>query len=169
MRDSANHETQPSQADRIAAIYDAEGELLQGLAMRYGVPADDAEVIVHEVFLSFIRNESRVQNARTWLIGAVCKASKKYWEVRGRRVADVLPEDLAGTTPDHVSRVDTQAAMAQLGERCRDAIHLRYLEGYTPEELATHFATTTGYAKLILARCLRKLRELLGATRKADR
>lgn len=40
------------------------------ITQRFHIPQDDAGGLIHEVFLAFIRNRSRISDERTWLVGA---------------------------------------------------------------------------------------------------
>ena len=66
--------------DDIAALYQTNRRLLLGIAThKFWVPSDDAEALVHDVFLTLIRRWHLVRDVHAWLIGAVCHASRHYW------------------------------------------------------------------------------------------
>jgi DNA-directed RNA polymerase specialized sigma24 family protein len=61
---------------------------------KFRIPESDAEPLIHEVFLSFLKQSTRVENVRTWLVLAMCNASRHYWRHRrGLGGIEDLPED----------------------------------------------------------------------------
>ena len=67
---------------------------------------------------------------------------------------DTLPDKLAA-----------REAFACLTSRCQLALRLHYLDGYSIPEIAAQLHITPGYAKKLVARCLRQARERYGKER----
>ncbi len=159
-------------ADRLAAVYRDNYPLLSALATRrFRVPDTEVQGVIHEVFVSFLRHEPRIRDTRAWLVGAVCKASQKYWSGGAREEATDLsrcvdPKPLLDTL---TARIDAVSALRQLGDRCREVVRLRFFEGLDFDELASRFSITAPSAKLKLARCMQTARQLLGAIRARGR
>jgi RNA polymerase sigma factor (sigma-70 family) len=169
MAETAEPSGSSERADRLTVIYRDNYPVLRALATRrFRVPDSEVQGVIHEVFVSFIRHEEKIRDTRAWLVGAVCKASRKYWSHDGREEATDLsdyidPKPLLDTL---TARVDAVLALRQLGDRCREVVRLRFFEGFGFDELASHFRITAASAKLKLARCMRMARELLGAVRR---
>ncbi|HYK01369.1 MAG TPA: sigma-70 family RNA polymerase sigma factor [Thermoanaerobaculia bacterium] len=155
-------------ADRLAAVYRDNYPVLSALATRrFRVPDTEVQGVIHEVFVSFLRHEPKIRDTRAWLVGAVCKASRKYWSDGSREEATDLshcvdPKPLLDTL---TARVDVVLTLRQLGDRCREVVRLRFFEGLDFDELGSRFGITAPSAKLKLARCMQKARQLLGAIR----
>jgi len=60
----------------VGALYEEHRGLLVGTAVgRFGIRHEDAETLVHDVFLAYIVKADEVIDARAWLVGAICNAS----------------------------------------------------------------------------------------------
>jgi DNA-directed RNA polymerase specialized sigma24 family protein len=72
------------------------GLLVQVAVHKYQVPDSEAEALAHDVLLGYLRKAETVNVIRSWLIGAICHASRHYWRLNGRTVgedeADIDPE-----------------------------------------------------------------------------
>jgi DNA-directed RNA polymerase specialized sigma24 family protein len=55
--------------------------------------------------------------------------------------------------------------LRKIPERCRDLLRRRYVEGYTPQEIATDEDLTSGSARNLLSKCLLAARRLFTAQR----
>ena len=168
MSETADSLGSAERAERLAAAYRDNYPVLSALAARrFRVPEAEVQGVIHEVFVSFMRHEPKIRDPRAWLIGAVCKASQKYWST-GRREDGADFTDYADPKPlldTLTARIDAVLALRQLGERCREVIRLRFFEGWDFTELASRYAITEGSAKLKLARCMQTARQLLRAVR----
>lgn len=155
-------------SDRLTAIYRETYPLLSALAVRrFRIPESEVQGVIHEVFVSFLRNEAKIRDTRAWLVGAVCKASRKYWSDGSREEATDFSQWVDPNPPGDAltARVDVVLALRQLGDRCREVVRLRFFEGFDFVELASHFSITAPSAKLKLARCMKTARQLLRAVR----
>jgi len=172
MLESADPSGSPERAERLAAVYTDTYPVLSALATRrFRVPPEDVQGVIHEVFVSYMRHERTIRDSRAWLVGAICKASRKYWH-KGERAEAADVSDRADPHPLHdvvTARLDVLLAFRQLGARCREVIRLRFFEGFSAEELANRYSTTVGYAKLMLARCMATTRDLVRGARSKGR
>ena len=151
----------------VEALYVQYRTLLLAVACRkFRVPDADAEGLLQEVFLSFLQNGSRIDNVKSWLIAAVCNASRHYWRSQGR--SEQLPEDyLEHSDPVSHSLVEKRAteltvqkALGYLQPRCRETLRLHYFEGRSASEVAKELETTTRYAEKLIHNCLKRVREI---------
>jgi len=132
---------------------------------KFNIPPLDAAGVVNEVFTSYMLRRENVRDARQWLIGAVCHASRAYWRIAAR--TSQLPDD-AGNFVDHeasglegriVDRVTMATALSQVGPKCRETLRMYYAEGYSAAEIAVRLGTTSGYVMQLLHSCRKKVRK----------
>jgi len=151
---------------RAAAAYQNYYSLLEYVATRkFRVPPDDARGVIHDVFVSFIRNDSKIgrspKDERSWLVGATCNASRYYWR---KNRADHVPADLlepidpVALAESAIARVVVARVLHGLDARCRDVLRGRYAEGKTPEEIAQAQTLKYGSAKNLITKCLEAAR-----------
>ena len=61
----------------VGALYEEHRGLLVGTAVgRFGIRHEDAETLVHDVFLAYIVKADEVIDARAWLVGAIGNQKK---------------------------------------------------------------------------------------------
>lgn len=151
------------------AVYEQYFPLLMQIAMfKFQVPDAEAEGLVHDVLMSYLKKASSVLELRPWLIGAICYASRHYWRLNGRNVAD---PDVALDRADPASlrivdslpdQLAARQALECLSPRCQEVLHLRYFEGHTVAEIATRLGVKTKYAQKLITKCLRRAERLYG-------
>lgn len=140
--------------------------LLRRLALqRFGIPSEDVDALVHDVFATYITQRTSVRSIRAYLIGGICNACRQYW--RERRIDDAvftaLDEERSGAPEfvDHVvMRVALGATLARLGVRCRETLRRYYLEGQSTADIAMEMNTTSGNVLKILHDCRKNAREV---------
>jgi RNA polymerase sigma factor (sigma-70 family) len=154
---------------RAAAAYQNYYSLLEYVATRkFRVPPEDARGVIHDVFVSFIRSDSKIgrspKDERSWLVGATCNASRYYWR---KQRADEVPADLlepidpVALAESAIARVVVARVLHGLDARCRDVLRGRYAEGKTPEEIARAQTLKYGSAKNLITKCLEAARVAL--------
>lgn len=150
------------------AVYDQYFDLLAQIAVfKFQIPDSEAEALVHDVLISYLRKSAGIVELRSWLIGAICYASRHYWRLNGRtaggdgqieldrvdpaslRILDSLPDQIAA-----------REALECLAPRCREVLHMRYFEGCTVAEVATRLGVKTKYAQKLITKCLRRAERL---------
>jgi RNA polymerase sigma factor (sigma-70 family) len=153
---------------RFEAIYEQYFPLLAQIAVyKFHVPEADAEALVHDVLMGYLRKSEDILELRPWLIGAICYASRHYWRLNGRttgaeaemmgdrvdpaslRILDSLPDQLAA-----------REALERLKPRYREILHMRYFEGCTVAEVASRLGVKTKYAQKLITKCLRRAERL---------
>lgn len=154
------------QSDIVAEMYDQHYDLLMFLAhRRYAVPATDAEALVHEVFVGLLAAREAIHEARAWLIGAICYASRAYWRSKRREkdFAEGLGWEsrLRRFTPpeDTPTRLTVGKMLDALPNRQRESLRLRFFEGCTMREVALELGTTERYAEKLVAKAIRRAYE----------
>lgn len=162
-------QTSPSFDDQqFELVYERYFDLLVQIAVfKFQVPDSEAETLVHDVLISYLRKRSDVIELRSWLVGAICHASRHYWRLNGRimdadpayeldrvdpaslRILDSLPDQLAA-----------REALECLSPRCQEVLRMRYFDGCTVPEIAQTLGVTTKGAQKLITRCLRRAERL---------
>jgi RNA polymerase sigma-70 factor (ECF subfamily) len=145
---------------------------LKRVLSRYRIPAQDAEDLLQETFLIMVSKSGSIRNPDAWLLATLANRCIIYWRKHRSRLWDlvdsVILELLAEVEapPQERSdlRYDLDALLANLPDRCRSVLRLRYGFGCSTAEAAEK----TGYCKSsirkVTRRCLAALTEqLLGA------
>jgi RNA polymerase sigma-70 factor (ECF subfamily) len=156
-------------AGRGVAVEDAYREhaaFLREIAeKKFNVPAADSAALVHDVFSSFMVHRESVREARRWLIGAVCHASRGYWRDAARTTQ--LPENFGdyidprspGLEGRILDQVTMRSALMEVDPKHRETLRLYYAEGYTAAEIAKRLGTTTNYVMQLLHIARKRVRK----------
>jgi RNA polymerase sigma-70 factor (ECF subfamily) len=143
--------------------------------------AGEAEDVAQEVFLKLLqasRTETRPMAWGPWLtrvaVNACRDRQRSAWWQWWRRVADGPPRDAdAPDVPSHRPTPEEEAlwhdAYAQiwrafrgLPARQREAVVLRYVEGWSTEAIADALGVSVGSVKQHLFRAVQRLRRAIG-------
>jgi len=152
-----------TESARAAGAYRVHYDLLRFIAtQRFRVPPDDVRGIVHDVFVAFLRNETKIaateRDERSWLVGTTCNTCRYYWRKRGHdSYAPATlddPIDPVAVADEAERRLLLAGVLRRLPERCRELLIRRYGEGYTPREIATWQSIKHGSAKNLISKCL---------------
>lgn len=163
-------QTSPRISDRqFEEIYEHYFDLLVQIASyKFRVPDTDAEALVHDVLMGYLRKSHLVLDLRSWLVGAMCYASRHYWRQNGRTVSDTEVE-LDRVDPASVRILDNltnqlvaREALECLSPRYREILHMRYFEGCTAAEMAVRLNVTAKTAQKLIAKALRRAEHLYG-------
>lgn len=144
--------------------------LLRRIAVRkFGVPEEEAECLVHDIFIAcLVRPPGVRSNLRSYLIAAICNASRNYW--RSKRVregsndsggvseAPVVLED--GFVEGLSLRMMIGATLARLGSRCREVLRRYYLEEEETHSIAAAIDTTAANVNYLMHVCRKKARRI---------
>ncbi len=154
----------------MSALYDRYAARLMGLAVLLVRDRDEAQDLVHDVFVEVWRVAGQYDPSRgrvwTWL--AVRMRSRaidlitcaRRTRNAGSEPLAIVPDDREGSSPDH-ARV--RAALSTLVTTQRDVVELAYFEGLTCTEIAARRAIPLGTVKSRLAKGLGHLRQSLDA------
>lgn len=154
-------------AEVIEQLYNEHRTLLFYVACRkFRITEGDAESLIQEVFLSFLQSGTRIDNPRSWLVAAICNASRHYWRAQNR--TDQLPEDFArhedpassGLAEDLALQLTIQQCIRYLQPRCRETLALHYFQGRSATEVANELGTTVRYAEKLIHNCLKRVRDI---------
>jgi RNA polymerase sigma factor (sigma-70 family) len=163
--------TSPRDDDsHFEAVYEQYFDLLMQIAIfKFQVPDSDAEALVHDVLVSYLRKAASVIDLRPWLIGAICYASRHYWRLNGRTVGTDIEFELDRADPASLRIVDSlpdqlaaRQALECLAPRCQQVLHMRYFEGCTVAEVALRLGVKPKSAQKLITKCLRRAERLYG-------
>lgn len=146
------------------ALYAQYFDYLAQIAIyKFQVPESEAETLVHDVLISYLKKAGEIADLHRWLVGAICHASRHYWRLNGRTIGADAEIERNRADPASLRVMDTlpaqiaaRQALACLGPRYRDILRMRYLEGCSVAEVATHLGVKTKYAQKLITRCLRR-------------
>ena len=149
-------EEPPSDRPDIAALYAQYRPLLLLIAARrFGVERDEAEDLVHDVFVSYLRRWRVVRDVRRWLIGAICHACRYRERKFGRLDQFDLPEHDIPSSPTHTDRPVAQQLVERLSQRDQELLAWRFIEGMTAAEIGVLLGCTPKAADKRLRRALK--------------
>ncbi|MCA2985794.1 RNA polymerase sigma factor [Gemmatimonas sp.] len=160
------------QPDAIALCYEAHASGLLALAYRLTGSRDDAEDIVHDVFVGLpqaLRNYEERGQFGAWLKRITARtALMQQRRARNRRETptDVNLIPSVGDADDDAQRTSVRTRVAdalnRLSPPLRAVFVLKMVEGRTHAEIATLLGISTGTSEVRLSRAVAQLRSLLG-------
>lgn len=135
------------------------------------IPPEDAEDVVQDVLIQFVRKRTQIRSPEAWLAGALRNQCKMYWRGRDRRPAkrmdDALIELLVGGSHEdperEVMRRSLRRWVAELPENCRSLLHKRYGLGLNVQETAKRTGYKPSSIDQTTRRCLKILRDKMAA------
>jgi len=163
----STQDQEPSAAQMLEALYRAHAPLLCVTARhRYGIPPEDVESLVHDIFASLLERRPQVDDMRAFLLGAMQNAARHYW--RKRRHESPLLAEHDGTADESTAadlerwstNLSIGATLAQLGPKCRETLRRYYLNEEKPREIAEHLDTSPAYVMQLLSSCRKRAREI---------
>jgi RNA polymerase sigma factor (sigma-70 family) len=151
---------------RADDIYTAFAPLLRHIAvMKFRVPRADADALVHDVFAAYFGNARSVRNARSYLIGAICNASRHYWRERKQEESFCSGDAAVPIETELVESISRKLLIAtmlsRMGGKCRDLLRRYYIEGETTASIAASRTTSTDYVLLLLHQCRKTARAIV--------
>ncbi len=124
---------------------------------RFGVPAEDTESLLHDIFTSLLRRGVMLGDEEKWLVGAACNASRWYW--RSQWKTDALDDEMQ-TFQHGESEIAVDQILDRMPDRARDILRMRYLEGMSGHEIAEVYGTSLEYTHILIHRSLEKARAI---------
>ena len=161
--------TTTKDAQRAFATY---GDMVYRLALVRVHGVAEAEDIVQEVFLRYLRSAPEIMDAeheKAWLIRVAINCSKSQvssvWNRRVDSLADES-EQLLADSDRRVEETDGQthvirAAVQQLPEKYRTVVHLFYYEQYRTAQIATLMDAREATVRSWLHRARQLLRDTI--------
>ena len=138
---------------------------LYRLAFSYLCNRQDAEDVLQEVFLKFLRHRpvfSAEEQRRAWLMTVTANQCRDLLRSPWRRRVGELNEAQSLSAPEPESYPEIAAALAQLPAKDRAAVYLFYYEELPAKEIAAVLHMTDSAVRTRLSRARGKLKDLLG-------
>ena len=149
--------------ERAAVLMDKYGNIILRVAYSYLHNMEDAEDILQDTLIQFLRNNPTFANdshEKAWLITVASNLSKNKILYLKRRQSDELSEELvADKDKEDLSYV--WEAVKALPDKYREVVHLFYQEGYQTGEIARILDRKEATVRSDLARARAKLKEIL--------
>ena len=138
---------------------------LYRLAFSYLCNRQDAEDVLQEVFLKFLRHRpvfSAEEQRRAWLMTVTANQCRDLLRSPWRRRMGELNEAQSLSAPEPESYPEIAAALAQLPAKDRAVVYLFYYEELPAKEIAAVLHMTDSAVRTRLSRARGKLKDLLG-------
>ena len=140
--------------------------LLRKIAVRkFGIPAADAEPLVHDVFATYLTRSEDVEQLERYLIGGICNASRQYLR-RGAAANDLFCGEVpCAATPTESILLEVERKIligrlfARIGSRCRDILHRYYVNGETTAAIAGDLRFKPATVLIFLSKCRKRALE----------
>jgi len=145
-------------ADNVVAVY--------RIVYRQVGNRPDAEDLAEEVFLAALprlRLPAPVASVRSYLGATVRTVVADHWRRHyAAPPAAPLPDDVPVVVPEPAAGDGGRAAglLARLPDRLREILELRFLRGLSVRQAAAEMGVTTGNARVLQHRALRRAAEL---------
>lgn len=154
---------------RFEEIYAEHFNRLLAVAVgKFRVPDAEAEGLVHEVFLAYLRRQGDIEDVRAWMLAGIADASRYYWRKNGKAVeplgeeafewADPATSRILDSLPDQIAASE---ALSVMRPRDREILKMRYLEGYSFKEIGERLGVTPKYAQKLLTMVVRRVQRRL--------
>ena len=156
----------PSGRASFTETYDRYARLLRLIAVRdFHLPFEDAEAIVHDIFLGYFVNPGVVRgDVKAYLCAAVRNGCIDYLRKRGREqsvFADVEDIPAESFLPDRVAnRLAMAETLARLRPRCRAALRCFHLENKSSAAVAAELNASPTYVRQLLHHCRKEARRI---------
>jgi RNA polymerase sigma factor (sigma-70 family) len=142
---------------------------LKRVLSRYRIPVQDADDLLQETFLIMISKAGSIRNHDAWLLGTLANRCIIYWRKHRSRLWDLVDATIlelladAEAPPQETSdlRFDLDALLANLPDRCRSVLRLRYGFGCSTAEVAEKMGYCKSSIRKVNRRCLAALTEQL--------
>ena len=144
---------------------------LRKILSRYRIPPQDSEDLMQEAFLILVTKWGIVQNPEAWIVATLAnrciiywrKSRSRLWDLVDNAVLELLSEAGPPAQDGLDLRVDLENLVANLPERCRSLLRLRYQLGFTTTETAESTGFCRSSVRKVTRRCISALaNQLLG-------
>jgi RNA polymerase sigma-70 factor (ECF subfamily) len=154
----------------LGALYDRHASLLLRLLTRVLGASQEAEDVLHEVFLEVWERAGDYDpgrgSVRAWLVMRARSRGLDRLRALGRARAAQLPSaSSAAPEPSTPDLLSVRQALGSLAPDLRQLLVLGYFEGMSSAEIAERQQLAIGTVKSRVARALAELRQALGHRR----
>ena len=153
-----------NQLQEFEAAYEAHSPLVFRVALSHLKKREDAEDLLHDVFIKFMEKMPRLnseEHRRAWLVRVTVNACRDALRKRNYRDHLSLDEVAEQAAAEQTDKPDVFYALEALSSQDRTVILLHDLEGYALKEIAFMLGITLSAAKMRLSRARERLKKLL--------
>jgi len=151
--------------EALASLYRTHGAVLYRLAYRLTGTAQDAEDVVHDVFVGLPKALGRYEERgsfASWLKRVTARVALMRLRARTRRREVGIEATLPTVAPPFDSAtVALRAAVDALPDPLRAVLVLKEIEGYSHAEVGELLGISAGASRVRLNRAMRRLRKTL--------
>ncbi len=154
--------------DALAQWYRRYGPGLFRLAYRLTGSREDAEDVVHDVFVGLpeaLEHYEERGRLEAWLKRLTARMSLMRLRSNRRRRDIHLETDHPGPDPVGDDQADIEKAMNALPDPLRSVLVLKEVEGYSHAEIGAMLNISAVASRVRLARAMSRLRRILGGAR----
>ncbi len=158
-------------AGALGALYEQHAARLLRVAWRITGAVDDAEDVVHDVFVGLpeaLRHYDERGRLDAWLAQVTVRTALMRRRRERRQYAETADTSNLAHTPDaalHAELIDVERALTSLPDAIRDVYLLHQVEGFTHAHIGTLLGISPGASRVRLCRALDALRVALHASR----
>lgn len=148
--------------ERAEYLLDAYGNSILRLAYSYLHNKSDAEEILQDTLLQYLRVKPLFENTnheKAWLLRVAANLSKNKISYNRLRMTDELQEELVAKEQEDLAFV--WDAVKELPEPYREVVHLYYEEWYSTKEIAILLQRKEATVRSDLRRARKRLKEIL--------
>jgi RNA polymerase sigma-70 factor, ECF subfamily len=152
----------------LGVLYDRHAGLLLSVLVRVLGDAQEAEDVLHEVFLEVWERASDYDESRgsvrAWLVMRARSRGLDRLRALGRARSlskDAAQPETSSPEPAPADTLSVRRALSSLAPELRTLLELGYFEGMSSAEIAAHEQLAIGTVKSRVARALAELREVL--------
>ena len=152
----------------LGELYSQYGPALFRLAYRLTASKEDAEDVVHDVFVGLpeaLQGYEERGRHDAWLRRLTARMSLMRLRSNRRRGDVRLEDDQLGTEPVRDDRSDVERAVNTLPEPLRSVVVLKEIEGYSHAEIGAMLGISAVASRVRLMRAMSRLRRTLGGSR----
>lgn len=143
---------------------------LQRVLWRFRIPPEDADDLLQDAAIHYLRKQQEIRDPQKWLTGALRNECLLYWRRHSRRLYDSVDQAILDLVADdgveaqerQILRNRLREMIPTLDYRCRTVLTLRYRLGYDDGEIADQTGYQPSSVDKIARRCVAELgRKLL--------
>jgi RNA polymerase sigma factor (sigma-70 family) len=143
----------------------------QKILAAYHIPPEDAEDLVQDTLIQFVRKRKHIHSPEQWFAGALRNQCRMYWRTRSRKltvaVDDAILDVMAGGAESGaeraVLRYGVARYIAKLSPNCQRLLRLRYRLDLDDDEVAEETGYRPGSVDKVTRRCVQTLSKKIAA------
>ncbi len=156
---------EPQERCKFVEVYETYCKLMFYVANEILHNTHDAEDAVHQAFMSIAKNmkkiyEVKCPKTRSYIVTIVENKAIDVYRLKQRRAEVELGEELNGLSVEYDGDDALAGCLLRLPARYREALLLRYEQGYSVKEIAQMMKLTEANVHKLLQRAKKQLEEL---------